>query len=91
MVLALLPGNYQTVLVCSLSSDLEEVEPGWDDVISITDSDFVASGHLVSSSVRLSFLFGVDEDQIEGLIGQWGRERASKLRRRLGEHLAAPH
>lgn len=91
MVLALLPGNYQTVLVCGLSSDLEEVEPGWDDVISITDSDFVASGLLVSSSVRLSFLFGVDEDQIEGLIGQLGRERASKLRRRLGEHLAAPH
>lgn len=91
MVLALLPGNYQTVLVCGLSSDLEEVEPGWDDVVSITDSDFVASGLLVSSSVRLSFLFGVDEDQIEGLIGQLGRERASKLRRRLGEHLAAPH
>ena len=91
MVLALLPGNYQTVLVCGLSSDLEEVEPGWDDVISIADSDFVASGLLVSSSVRLSFLFGVDEDQIEGLIGQLGRERASKLRRRLGEHLASPH
>ena len=91
MVLALLPGNYQTVLVCGLSSDLEEVEPGWDDVVLITDSDFVASGLLVSSSVRLSFLFGVDEDQIEGLIGQLGRERASKLRRRLGEHLAAPH
>ena len=89
LVLALLPGDYQTVLVCGLSSDLDALEPDWDDVIATTDPDFPDSGLVAASSARLSFLFAVDEGQIDGLIGQLSRERASKLSRRLNDHLAA--
>lgn len=89
LVLAVLPGQHQTLLVCGLSTDVANTEPEWDEVIAPGDPSFATSGLLAASSARLSFLFSVDEGAIDGLIGNLGSGRVLVLVQRLIRHLGA--
>ncbi len=44
LLLANLPGPYQTLLVCGITSKLHQQEPDWDDPIGPDDADFARSG-----------------------------------------------
>jgi mRNA interferase MazF len=87
LVLALLPGIYQNVLICGISTQLQDLQPDWDERIEPGDADFPRSGLHRTSAVRLSYLYGADASEISGVIGRVDVGRLNRVRRRLAARL----
>jgi mRNA interferase MazF len=88
LVLVLLPGPYQNVLICGISTQLQDLQPDWDDKIGPDDADFSQSGLHRASAIRLSYLYGADPGEISGIIGRVDAGRLDRARRRLAARLA---
>lgn len=88
LVLALLPGPFQNVLICGISTRLQDLQPDWDELIQPHDADYVASGLHRLSAVRLSYLYAAENGEISGAIGRIDQERLRRLRQRLAGALA---
>lgn len=88
LLLALLPGPYQNVLICGVSTRLAQLEADWDELIEPADADFAGSGLHRPSSIRLSYLYAADRSEITGTIGSIDPARLARLRSRLAKHLA---
>ena len=85
LVIALLPGQFQTVLVCGISTRSDGVVAGWDEYMDPNDTDFLDSGLHEPSILRLSFLAALPERMIPGRIGNISQQRSQ----RVGERIAA--
>ena len=88
LVLSLLPGPYQNVLICGISTHLHTLQPIWDELIQPSDADFKGSGLHRASSIRLSFLYAVDRAEITGRIGSIDPARLARLRSRLAQNVS---
>ncbi len=82
LVVALLPGPYQTLLLCGISSQITNFLPNWDEFIDGNDLDYAASGLHQPSIVRLSYLYAADPVEIAGTIGAVDVARLGRLRTR---------
>lgn len=87
LLLASLPGPYQTHLVCGVSTQLHQQQPNGDELIQPGDADFSISGLHRASVVRLSDLHAADPSAIAGPIGQVEPARLDRLLVRLADHL----
>jgi mRNA interferase MazF len=87
LVLVLLPGPYQNVLLCGISTQLANLQPNWDELIQQSDSDFASSHLHNASAIRLSYLYAADPTEISGVIGSIDAARLQRLRQRLSDHL----
>jgi mRNA interferase MazF len=87
LVLSLLPGPFQNVLICGISTQLRDMQPNWDEQISPGDADYSASGVHRVSAIRLSYLYAAEKREISGPIGQIDSERLRRLRQRLASLL----
>jgi mRNA interferase MazF len=87
LFLASLPGPYQNVLVCGISTPLLHHQVNWDELIQTTDTDFTASGLHRDSVIRLSYLYAADPTEVVGVIGSIDPLRLQQLRQRLSDHL----
>lgn len=87
LVLSLLPGSFQNILICGISTRRDQLVNDWDEVLSTTDTDFAASGLHRESSIRLSYLYATDSAEIAGTIGSIGSDRLQRMRERLASHL----
>ena len=87
LLLATLPGPYQTHLVCGISTQLSYLRPDWDELIQPGDIDFSQSGLHRASIVRLSYLHATDPSEIAGVIGDINPTRLDRLLTRLANHL----
>ena len=76
-------------LACGVSTQLRQAVPDFDEVLSRTDSDFVTSGLLADSVIRLGFLAVLPPKRIIGAIGRLSSERHARLLRNLSRYLAA--
>ena len=83
LVLAILPGSFQNLLICGISTQLRDLQPEWDEQIDPSDADYSASGLHRLSAIRLSYLYAAESQDISGTLGQIGRERLERLRQRL--------
>lgn len=88
LILALLPGAYQNVLICGVSTRLQDLQAEWDDKIDPSDADFSQSGLHRTSAIRPSYLYGADIREISGIIGRIDAGRLTRVRRRLAALLA---
>ena len=88
LILATLPGPYQSHLLCGISKQLRQQEPDWDELMNQSDSDFISSGLHAVSIIRLSYLYATDLSQITGAIGHIDPARLPRLRVRLRDHLS---
>ena len=70
LVLALLPGTYQNVLICGISTQLHGLQPDWDDRIEPSDADFVRSGLRRTSAIRPELPLCRRSSEILGVIGR---------------------
>jgi len=70
---------YRDVLVCGVSTQLHHYIPGFDEIISPTDSDFASSGLASASLIRLSLLAALPRKNIVGSIGSIAPERHKRL------------
>ena len=87
LVLSLLPGTFQNILICGISTRRDNLVKDWDEVVSTTDADFSASGLHRESSIRLSYLYATDKVEIAGTIGSIDFDRLHRLTQRLVSHL----
>jgi mRNA interferase MazF len=78
------------LLVCGVSTQLQQEVVGFDDAIRPGDPDFVGSGLKASSLIRLGFLVVLPAASFVGSIGAIAPERHRRLLERLAEFLLAP-
>jgi len=88
LVLALLPGTYQNVLICGISTQLHGLQPDWDERIEFSDADFSQSGLHRTSAIRPSYLYAAETSEIMGIIGRVDAARLSRVRGRLARLLS---
>jgi len=88
LILAILPGPYQNVLICGISTQLQSLQHDWDELLGRNDADFSSSGIHRVYAIRLSYLYAADSSEISGIIGRINSERLSRLRKRLAGLLA---
>lgn len=87
LVLSLLPGSFQNVLICGISTRRDQMVDDWDEMVAQTDTDFGASGLHRESSIRLSYLYAADATELSGPIGRTDATRLNRLLKRLASHL----
>ena len=87
IVLREMPAPYRDLLVCGVSTRLDQNIQGFDDIISPSDADFALSGLRSKSLIRLSFLAVIPRRLVRGTIGNISKERYNRLRQRLVEYL----
>ena len=82
-----MPMPYRDLLVCGVSTNLNQYIQGFDDIISPFDADFTLSGLHSESLIRLSFLGVVPRRQVRGILGSISDERHKRLLQRLIDYL----
>lgn len=87
VILALLPGAYQSLLLCGISTQTQAVQPDWDEPIGPGDPDFKASGLHQASIIRLSFVRAAGTAEVARQIGRIDDARLGRLRQRFSDHL----
>jgi mRNA interferase MazF len=87
LLLGDLPGPYQNLLLCGISTQLHQFVAQWDEFVRASDADFAASGLHRDSVIRLSYLHAADPSEIAGVIGSIEPARLSRLRQRLSDQL----
>lgn len=88
LLLSTLPGPYQNLLICGISTQLHQLVANWDEQIGPPEPDFTASGLHQASAIRLSYLYAADAAEIVGTIGTVDAARLDRLLTRLAEHLS---
>ncbi|MFZ2957487.1 MAG: transcriptional regulator [Candidatus Ozemobacteraceae bacterium] len=78
---------YNDLLVCGVSTQLQQLVPDFDELVALKDPDFTTSGLLKSSVIRLSFLAIVPNKAVVGSIGSIAPERHRRLLCRLSAYL----
>lgn len=81
--------RYRDLLVCGVSTQLHKLVPGFDEIISPIDDDFVSSGLLSESLIRPGFLAVLPRHSIVGSIGTISTERHERLLKALSDYLIA--
>ena len=84
---AVLPGPYQNLLLCGISSQLHQLQANWDELVQPGDADYAASGLHRASIIRLSYLYAADPSEVSGVIGRIDAARFQRLRQRLSNQL----
>lgn len=87
LVLTGLPGPYQDLLLCGISTQLQLLVPDWDELIASDDADFPRSGLRRASAIRLSYLYAAHTPDLVGVIGAIEPDRLQRLRSRLAARL----
>lgn len=87
LLLADLPGPYQNLLLCGISTQLHQLQANWDELVQPGDADFPASGLHGASVIRLSYLYAADPGEIAGVIGAIDPGRLQRLRQRLSDRV----
>jgi len=83
----LLPGPFQNVLISGISTQLQDLQSDWDELIDPKDADFSSSGLHRLSAIRLSYLHAAERTEISGIIGQISSQRLVRLLKRLANML----
>lgn len=79
--------QFRDALVCGVSSQLHQLTPDFDELITSQDNDFSASGLVNDSLIRLAFLAVLPCRKIIGSIGSISPERHQRLLHRLSNYL----
>lgn len=78
---------FQDVLVCGVSTQLHQISPDFDELITKQSDDFAPSGLMTDSLIRLGFLAVLPRRSIVGSIGSIATDRHTRLLRKLSEYL----
>jgi mRNA interferase MazF len=78
---------YRDLLVCGVSTQLHHYVQDFDELISPADADFVSSGLVAASLIRLGFLAVLPRTSIAGAIGSIASERHRRLLEALSSYL----
>jgi mRNA interferase MazF len=80
--------TYNDFLVCGVSSQVRQAIAGFDELVLPTDNDFIASGLVTTSVIRLGFLVVLPSKNIAGSIGMIAPERHKRLLNTLATYIS---
>jgi len=80
---------FSDLLVCAITSKLIPACADFDEVISVHDADFQASGLKVVSLIRLGMVATIPQSVVLGELGRNSDLRLKRLRARLARQIAA--
>ncbi|MFI5221000.1 MAG: type II toxin-antitoxin system PemK/MazF family toxin [Bacteroidia bacterium] len=78
---------FDDLLVCGISSQISQQVPGFDDLIKTNDDDFVLSGLVQPSLIRLGFLAIVPNVIVAGTIGKISSNRLRSIKQKLSDFI----
>jgi mRNA interferase MazF len=81
---------FNDAFLCGISTQLAREVKGFDETITPADEDFISSGLVAASLIRLGFLSVVPGNQLIGSIGQISAARHRRLLGNLSEYLLKP-
>jgi len=87
LIIRKLTGRYNDWPICMISTKLDQEIPGFDEMITLSDSDFAVSGLKVPSLIRISRLAVVNGDILLGEIGQIDNVRLNRIKQNLSSWL----
>ncbi len=87
LIIRKLTGHYNDWLICMISTKLDQEIPGFDEMITVSDSDFAVSGLKAPSLIRVSRLAVVNDDILLGKIGQIDYVRLNRIKQNLSQWL----
>ena len=79
--------SYGDLLICGISTKLRQTVKEFDELLSNKDDDFVSSGLIADSVIRLGFLAVLPKKSILGSIGEISPERHKRLLNKLSSYL----
>ena len=79
--------SHRDLLVCGISTQLHQCIRGFDEIVAASDADFVSSGLIAASVIRLSFLAILHRKEVIGRIGCVSPERHTRLLQALSNYL----
>ena len=79
--------RYRDVLVCGVSTQLQQEGKGFDEIIQWSDSDFAGTGLRSVSLIRLGFLAVLPRNGVIRSIGRISSERHKRLPKRVSDYL----
>lgn len=80
LVLRQLPGEYNDWLICMISSQLDQLIPNFDEIISPNDPDFQQSGLKHPSIIRISRLTVISKEILLGKLGVVDSHRLERIK-----------
>jgi mRNA interferase MazF len=78
---------FNDVLICGISTQLQQQVAGFDEIVQRQDADFAASGLVADSLIRLGFLAVIPHNKLIGSIGSIAPSRHKRLLKNLSEYL----
>ena len=78
---------FHDALLCAISTQLSRAVAGFDELITLQDDNFVSSGLVAASVIRLGFLVVLPQGQLIGSIGRISLGRRKRLLKNLSEYL----
>ena len=87
LLLSKLPGSFDDWLMCAITSQIRHEVTGWDEKVSPSDNDFNKSGLKQASLIRIGKLATVEENILQGILGEISAERLERILNRLSYHL----
>jgi len=78
---------FNDVLVCGVSTQLQQQVAGFDEIIKQQDADFASSGLVADSLFRLGFLALIPRNKLLGSIGSVATVRHKRLLKNLSDYL----
>ncbi len=78
---------FRDLLVCGVSTQLQQQVKDFDEIIKTGEADFTVSGVRAESLIRLGFLAVLPRSRVIGTIGEISPERHKRLLKRLADYL----
>ncbi|MEW5825456.1 MAG: type II toxin-antitoxin system PemK/MazF family toxin [Candidatus Bipolaricaulota bacterium] len=85
LLLTRLPGPFGDWLVCAITSQLRHAVANWDEEIAEADDDFESSGLKGHSLIRIGKLATVEEEALEGVLGEISSRRIAAIRSKIAD------
>jgi mRNA interferase MazF len=79
--------KYGDLLICGISTQIQQYLPNFDEIIKPEDVDFKDSGLVRESVIRLTFLAVIPKSEVIGSIGSISPERHLRLLSNLSNYL----
>ena len=87
LLLARMPGPFSDWLVCAITSQLRHAVADWDEEIEEVDDDFESSGLKEHSLIRIGKLATVEEEMLEGVLGEISAHRLATILSKIADCL----
>ena len=83
LVVAISPSRHPDLLLALISSQLHQATPNFDEIINLSDSDYITTGLKTASVIRLGRLTSVETSVINVRLGSISSARLIKTRKSL--------